>query len=63
MSDTRGYYGNVDAVHCQRAGGAWPIAIVVGIAAGVYALSPSARYLYKHGRMPPLPSCSARGRR
>jgi len=53
VSDTRGYYGNVDAQHCQRAGGAWPIAIVVGIAVGIYAFSPGARYWYRHHRLPP----------
>jgi len=47
----RGSYG--ESSDGDRKGGALPIVIMAGVAAGIYALSPGARYYYKHRRLPP----------
>lgn len=43
----RGHYGKAAA---GKGGGS--VAIVIGIAAAIYALSPGARHYYKYGSLP-----------
>lgn len=47
----RGEYGT--AASSEGKGGTAGILILLGIAAGIYGLSPGARHYYKHGRLPP----------
>ena len=50
-SNQRGQYGA--AASSDGKGGTAGILVLLGIAAGIYGLSPGARYFYKHGRLPP----------
>jgi hypothetical protein len=43
----RGTYGDR-----KESGSVLSVAIVVGLAAAIYGLSPGARHWYKHGRLP-----------
>lgn len=45
----RGTYGKPER---GNKGGAAGILLVLGLTAGVYALSPGAMYFYKHGHLP-----------
>ena len=44
----RGHYGD-----CKKSTGVGGILLMLGLAVGVYALSPGARHFYKHGYLPP----------
>jgi hypothetical protein len=49
----RGQYGPpADTGDKKGGGGVGGILAVLGITVGIYALSPGARYFYKHGRLP-----------
>jgi len=54
----RGHYGNVASPQQQKRGGRITVAVVAGVAAGIYALSPGMRYFYKHGHLPLAPRAS-----
>jgi len=47
----RGQYG--DTPRSDGKGGAVGILVALGVAVGIYALSPGARHYYRHGRLPP----------
>jgi hypothetical protein len=51
-SNQRGEYGTVEDAD-RKSSGAGSVLLVVGLAVGIYALSPGARYFYKHGHLPP----------
>jgi len=51
MANERGSYGEANGGEGRRSG-ALPVLLMLGIAAGLYALSPGARHFYKHGRLP-----------
>ena len=54
-ANERGQYGATTATTAaERKGlGLGGVLALVGITAGIYALSPGARHYYKHGRLPP----------
>jgi hypothetical protein len=49
----RGQYVDHDARDTRRGSGWGGAVVLLGITAAIYALSPGARYWYKHGRLPP----------
>ncbi|HSX23082.1 MAG TPA: hypothetical protein VLE97_09935 [Gaiellaceae bacterium] len=51
-ANERGAYGAAKAPE-QHSVGAGGILLLVGITAGIYALSPGARHFFRHGYLPP----------
>jgi hypothetical protein len=55
VANERGQYGNAGgAPGAKRDLGVGGIFLLLGITVGIYALSPGARYWYKHGYLPPV---------
>jgi hypothetical protein len=50
VDQPRGQYTDAEG---KKRGGIGGVLLILGIAVGVYALSPGARHYYKHGHLPP----------